>query len=158
MFDEIHFCDVIIGSMASQIISLTIVYSINHSGADQWKHQPPRVTGLRAGNSAVAGELPAQMASNAENISIWWRHHVARDYGLLNDDWTYSSVFSAKWEYVFTGVGVRFLPNLVINNTVKKRIKGFWLNFRDRTTMIEGTIDQMRWCSRYPAESGMLFF
>ena len=23
------------------------------------------------------GEFPAQRASNAENISIWWRHHVA---------------------------------------------------------------------------------
>ena len=34
-----------------------------------------RVTGLCAGNSLVAGEFPAQMASNAENVSIWWRHH-----------------------------------------------------------------------------------
>ena len=22
------------------------------------------------------GEFPAQMASNAENVSIWWRHRV----------------------------------------------------------------------------------
>ena len=35
-----------------------------------------RVTGLCAGNSPGAGEFPAQMASNAENVSIWWRHHV----------------------------------------------------------------------------------
>ena len=35
-----------------------------------------RVTGLYGGNSAVIGEFPAQMASNAENASIWWRHHV----------------------------------------------------------------------------------
>ena len=35
-----------------------------------------RVTGLCAGNSPVTGEFPAQMASNAENISIWWRHHA----------------------------------------------------------------------------------
>ena len=34
-----------------------------------------RVTGLCAGNSPVTGEFPAQMASNAENVSIWWRHH-----------------------------------------------------------------------------------
>ena len=34
-----------------------------------------RVTGLCAGNSPVAGEFPAQMASNVENVSIWWRHH-----------------------------------------------------------------------------------
>ena len=36
-----------------------------------------RVTGLCAGNSPVTGEFPAQMASNAENVSIWWRHHEA---------------------------------------------------------------------------------
>ena len=35
-----------------------------------------RVTGLCAANSPVTGEFPAQMASNAENVSIWWRHHA----------------------------------------------------------------------------------
>ena len=34
-----------------------------------------RVTGLCAGNSPGAGEFPTQMTSNAENVSIWWRHH-----------------------------------------------------------------------------------
>ena len=32
-----------------------------------------RVNGLCAGNSPGIG-FPAQMASNAENVSIWWRH------------------------------------------------------------------------------------
>ena len=32
------------------------------------------VTGLCAGNSPGTGEFPAQRASNAENVSIWWRH------------------------------------------------------------------------------------
>ena len=34
-----------------------------------------RVTGLCEGNSPVTGEFPSQRASNAENVSIWWRHH-----------------------------------------------------------------------------------
>ena len=34
-----------------------------------------RVTGICVGNSPGTGEFPAQMASNAENVSIWWRHH-----------------------------------------------------------------------------------
>ena len=34
-----------------------------------------RVTGLCVENSPGTGEFPAQMASNAENVSIWWRHH-----------------------------------------------------------------------------------
>ena len=36
------------------------------------------VTGLCAENSPVTSELPAQMVSNAENVSIWWRHNVLR--------------------------------------------------------------------------------
>ena len=39
------------------------------------KTSKPRVNSLCAGNSPVTGEFPAQRASNAENISIWWRHH-----------------------------------------------------------------------------------
>ena len=34
-----------------------------------------RVTGRCAGNSPGTVEFPAQMASYAENVSIWWRHH-----------------------------------------------------------------------------------
>ena len=34
------------------------------------------VPGLCAGNSPGSGEFPAQMASDAENVSISWRHHV----------------------------------------------------------------------------------
>ena len=33
-------------------------------------------TGLCAGNSPLTGEFPAHKASNTENVSIWWRHHV----------------------------------------------------------------------------------
>ena len=74
---SIHFNDVIMGTMASQITSLTIVvYSTVYSGADQRKYQSSGVIDLCVGNSPVTGEFPAQMVSNAENVSIWWRHHV----------------------------------------------------------------------------------
>ena len=36
-----------------------------------------RITGLCAGNSRGTSEFPAQMASKAENVSIWWCHHGA---------------------------------------------------------------------------------
>ena len=49
-----HYDDVIMGAMASQITSLTIVYSTVYSNPC---------------------EFPAQMASNAEKGSISWRHH-----------------------------------------------------------------------------------
>ena len=38
-----------------------------------------RVTGFCVGNSPETCESPAQMVSNAENASPWWRHH-ASDY------------------------------------------------------------------------------
>ena len=67
-----------------------------------------RVTGLCAGNSPGTGEFPPQMASNAENVSIWWRHHDADDYTIYkvvqalsrNDDFNYISVnhIGAIWE------------------------------------------------------------
>ena len=41
------------------------------------------VTGLCAGNLPVTGEFPAQMSSNAENVSIWWRHHESRNAAVL---------------------------------------------------------------------------
>ena len=39
MMHLVHYCDVIMGAMASQITSLMIVYSTVYSGADQRKHQ-----------------------------------------------------------------------------------------------------------------------
>ena len=65
------------GEMASQIASLMIVYSTVYSGADQRKQQSSTSLAL------VTGDFPAQMASNAENVSIWRRHHgfiVSRTY------------------------------------------------------------------------------
>ena len=55
-------------TMASQITGVSIICSVT----DQRKI---RVTGLYEGNPTVTGRFPSQMASNAENISIWWRHH-----------------------------------------------------------------------------------
>ena len=37
--------------------------------------EKPRVTGLCEGNPPVTIEFPSYRASNAENASIWWRHH-----------------------------------------------------------------------------------
>ena len=68
-----HYGDVIMGAITSQISCLAIVYSTIYSDADK-KTSKLRVTGLCVGNSPGTGEFPAQMASDAENVSIWWRH------------------------------------------------------------------------------------
>ena len=56
------------GAIASQITSLTIVYSIVYSDADQSKHQSS--ASLAFVREIHRGEFPTQMASNAENVSI----------------------------------------------------------------------------------------
>ena len=45
-----------------------------------------RVTGLFVGNSPETGEFPAQMASNAVNVSIWWRQHDIPIFKLIPQD------------------------------------------------------------------------
>ena len=80
-----------------------LMYSASGCNALQWRHDEPdgvsnhqphdcllnrllrsrskktskfRVTGICKGNLPVTDEFPAQMASNAEKVSIRWRHHV----------------------------------------------------------------------------------
>ena len=58
-----------------------------------------RVNGLCVGNSPVTSEIPAQRASNAENVSIWWRHHVTNwlgDYLQFADNVTWNMVLSKR--------------------------------------------------------------
>ena len=45
-----------------------------------FRHRPKitsklRVTGFYEGNPLMTGVFPSQRASNAENVSIWWRHY-----------------------------------------------------------------------------------
>ena len=62
-------------AMASQITSLTTVYSTDYLGTDQRKHQSSASLAFMQGIHRWPGEFPAQRASNAENVSIWWRDH-----------------------------------------------------------------------------------
>ena len=71
-----HYGDVIMGTMASQITSLIIVSSTVYSGGDQRKHQSSASLAFVRGIHRGPVNSPAQMVNNAENVSIWWRHHV----------------------------------------------------------------------------------
>ena len=66
----IHYTDVIMSAIASQITSLRIVYSTVLFRRRSKKTSKLRVAGLCEGNSPGTGEFPAQIASNAENVSI----------------------------------------------------------------------------------------
>ena len=69
--DWLYYSDVIMSAMASQITSVSMVCSTSK------KPSKLSVTGLCEGNSPVTGEFPSQRASNAEKVSIWWRHRVS---------------------------------------------------------------------------------
>ena len=81
----LHYSDVIMITMASQITSISIVCSGVCSGAE--KTSKLRVTGLCERNSPVTSEFPAQRISSGENVTIWWYHHATIDSSY---DVTYS--------------------------------------------------------------------
>ena len=62
-----------------------------------------RVTGLCVGNSPVTGEFLTQRASNAENVSIWWRHHVLEYKGAK----TRHKTAASPWPDVFQNPNLR---------------------------------------------------
>ena len=56
-------------------------YLLNRLFRHRWKKTSKlRVTGLCEGNSAVTDEFPAQRASNAQNVFIWWCHHAQNSF------------------------------------------------------------------------------
>ena len=62
----IHYDDVIMGkSPASQLFTQPFIRAQIKVNIKVPRHWP----------LWVPGEFPAQMASNAETVSIWWRHH-----------------------------------------------------------------------------------
>ena len=76
-----------------------------------------RVTGLCAGNSPGTGEFPAQMASYAENVSIWWRHHAA--FALLVPDWLHyhwhlSDILDTPMQEIMPHVGKAGIKNIIL--------------------------------------------
>ena len=69
-----HYNDVMMDAMASQITSLAIVYSPLIQTQIKEHIKAPRHWPL-CGEFTGDRWIPAQRTSNAENVSIWWRHH-----------------------------------------------------------------------------------
>ena len=97
-----NFCACVFGCLYWSLIFSRATLRWRHNGFDSVSnHQPHhcllnrlfrrrsketsklRVTGLCAENSPGTGEFSAQMASNAESVSIWWRHHDLTDTGAF---------------------------------------------------------------------------
>ena len=82
-----------------------------------------RVTGLWAWNSPGTGEFPAQMASNAENVSIWWRHHAQISF------WGTRTSNELRWYMIgyqighYSGVIMSAMARLYAEPSVQAHIK-----------------------------------
>ena len=72
-----------------------------------------RRTGLCEGNSPVAGEFPSQKASNAENVSVWWRLHANH---ILEIQCTYSMMIRIITVMSLDRYGNSNHPNLCLFN------------------------------------------
>ena len=81
-----------------------------------------RVTGLCAGNSPVTGEFPAQMASNADIISIWWRHH--ENMCTIDQFQTTTNYNKPRIECVYLGVYVTHTDNIYIRHAATQCSSG----------------------------------
>ena len=102
-FKTPHYSDVIMGAMASQITSLAIVSSSVYLAQSKENIKAPRQWPLCG---EFTGEFLAQMASNAENVSIWWRHQVfipilrtAKNSGYVG---AYKSLTKYQWPLLLT--------------------------------------------------------
>ena len=103
-------------SMASQIASVPNVYTNFCSGADQKKTSKLRATRICKGNSPMTGEFPAQRASNAENVSIWWRHHA------LLTMYTVRVLSCFKWVDITSSVACAYCALVTVHQRCKLRI------------------------------------
>ena len=99
-----------------------------------------RVIGLCEGNSPVIGEFPTQRYSNAENISIWWRHH-----GHHGENCNIEITKGCPGQYVTVSLSecLSFICNLWSNKLVLNWIL-IWVHIME-------VFSQRTWCivSRY---------
>ena len=117
--------------MTSQTTSFTISYSSVYSGADQRQYQSS------ASLAFVRGIHRWQRASNAENVSIWWRHHGIQ--------W-YQSCFLSILPRLF---GVFMMRCFVVTDLVQEsqsEIQARTIDEKSSTSLKLPDARKTRWC------------
>ena len=123
-----HYSAVIRSAMASQITSVSIVWSSGCSGADKDIYIKAPHHWPLWWESIGDWWIPSQRASNAEIVSIWWRYNVpsasiyeVQPYNNLfteNNGWDYSSIRQSQINYfVFWGTIMIFCRyNIIVTD------------------------------------------
>ena len=93
-----------------------------------------RVTGLCAGNSLGTDEFPTQLASYAEHVSIWWRHHAM---GSRQNGWhllhgIFKCIFFNENCFILIQISVKVVPSGSINNNPALVQIMAWRRWTDR--------------------------
>ena len=108
-----HYSDVIMNAMASQITCVWIVCPAVCSGCRSKKTTKLHIAGLCGGNPSVTGWFPSQRVCNAENVSIWWRHHESSARMVymcltwvqnLTKVLTFSCLYRVQYHYIFIAI------------------------------------------------------
>ena len=116
-----------------QIRALNISWSLQwrHNGHDGVSNHQPRycllnrlfrrkskkisklpVTGPLWRNPPVTGEFPSERASNAENVSIWWRHHDNRCGGWII---CVTDIMKENF-WIWNKMSLKYVPEGLIDN------------------------------------------
>ena len=116
-----HYIDVIMGAMASQITSPTIVYSSVYSGADQGKHhyndvimttKAPQITSLTVVYSTVYSDADQRKHQISASLAFMWEIHrnrwIPRTKGQLRGKCFH--LMTLSWKLHVTGLCVENSP------------------------------------------------
>ena len=120
-----HYSDVIISAMASQITSLTIVYSIVYSGRSKENQSSASLAFVRGIHRWQVNPPPpththTQRTINEENVSIWWRHH--------------GNTFSTVITMSLSKVGINRSPVSSTRGPVMRSVDiSFFLSYHEQT-------------------------
>ena len=127
---SIHYSDVIMGTTASKISSLTIVYSAVYSGAEQRKHQSSASMVFVWG---IHRWIPREFL--AQNVSIWWRHHGGRLRGSHDVVIHSSTCWRAKHIFTLNHHHPLFLKWKNINFACSPLEYYSWALFNNKSTL-----------------------
>ena len=115
------------------------------------------VTGLCARNSPGTGEFPAQMASNAENVSIWSRHHAwsGSRFGqvMTSQAFTWTSVdllFTyhelTSFKYIWPHYPMLIKKQQNIHKTIFGKYQAFLFHYDITETRLQSLVNKCMLC------------
>ena len=101
-FSENHYCDVIMGAMASQITNPTIVYSIVYSGAEQRKHQSSASLAFVRGIHRWPANSPNKWRVTRKMFPFSWRHHALDKINSVMAGLQCTNIYLSNFNTTFT--------------------------------------------------------